>query len=95
MSKYFIASLVKGGILGGGLVVEETGLTFCTNKLTVAKELRRLALPFARMEQAKTGWMLCFPTVTLCLTGGESWRLIVFSRRKLLGLLREAGVTVV
>ncbi len=94
MSKYFVVSLVKGGILGGGLVADAEKLTYCTNKLTVPDQLRRLELPFARMERAEPGWLLCFPTVTLHLDGNESWRLIVFSRQRLLRLLAEAGVTV-
>ena len=35
MKNYFIVSLVKNGILGGGMTADEQAITYHTGKLTV------------------------------------------------------------
>ena len=45
MKKSFMCSLCHNGILGGALYLDETSVTYKTNKLTVDKAYRNLVLP--------------------------------------------------
>lgn len=42
--EYFVCSLCRNGILGGGLFVDETSIVYKTNKLTVPDKFRHLQL---------------------------------------------------
>ena len=42
MGKYFVVSLCKNGLIGGGITAEEDAITYHTGKVTVPKEIRRL-----------------------------------------------------
>ena len=46
MKKTFICSIIcRNGILGGGLYIDDTAITYKTNKLTVDRKYRNLVLP--------------------------------------------------
>jgi len=89
MKNYFIVSLCKNGILGGGLVVSDDSITYRTNKLTVPQKYRSLMMQYKNIQGLSKAWMLCFPTVTVHMDDGESYKFIVFSRAKLISLLEE------
>lgn len=44
MKKYFIVSLVKNGILGGGIVADSEAITYRTGKVTIPQEYRHLVM---------------------------------------------------
>lgn len=90
--KYFIVSLCKNGILGGGMVVDTQKVTYCTGKVTVPKKFRHLEMPYDSMESASKGMLLFLPTVTLKMKGDEEYKFVVFSRRKFLNIIKEQGV---
>ncbi len=87
MRKYCIASLCKNGIIGGGLLIEDDAVTYCTNKLTVNPKYRRLRIPYTSITSYEKGTMLIFPTVTLHLDDGTDYKFIVFHRFKFTSVL--------
>ena len=80
MKKYFIASLCKGGILGGGITADDESFTYRTNKITVSSSLKNIRMPYADIRELSKGWLLCFPTVTVHMKDGSSYKFIVFRR---------------
>ena len=48
--KSFVCSLCHNGILGGGLYLDSQSLTYKTNKLTVDKKFRNLAIPLKEVK---------------------------------------------
>ena len=95
MKKYFIVSLIKNGILGGGMTAEAEAITYHTGKVTVPKEYRRLVMKYSDIRQVETGRTLLTPTVTVKMQNGEEYKFAVFfGQKRLLEILREKGVQV-
>ena len=80
MKRYFVASLCREGVLGGGILADDEAYTYQTNKLTVSPNLRKIRLPYADIQSLERGWLRCFPTVTVHMKDGTNWRFIVFRR---------------
>ena len=80
MKRYFVASLCREGVLGGGILADDEAYTYRTNKLTVSPSLRKICLPYADIQSLERGWLLCFPTVTVHMKDETSWRFVVFRR---------------
>lgn len=91
MKKYFIASLCRNGILGGGIHLDEYAVTYKTGKVTVPVKYRNLQLPYEEIVEISKGWLLCFPTVTLQMKDGEAYKFIVFARKRFLTAIKEIG----
>ena len=92
MQKYFLASLCKNGILGGGITLEPDSFTYHTNKSVIPNEYRKLQIPFRDIRSLSTGRTLLFPWISVSLTSGEEYKFIIFSRKRFLELLRSQGV---
>ena len=76
MKRVFVCSLCRGGILGGALYVDDTAITYKTNKLTVAKEYRNLALPLEEIQEIAWNWILA----TVTLTSGTQYRFLIYNK---------------
>ena len=82
MKKTFACSLIcRGGILGGGIYIEDNAVTYKTNKLTVDKKYRNLVLPLDQIYKLEWKWIL-FPIATLHLKNGERYKFIIFNKRR-------------
>jgi len=57
MKKYFIVSLVKNGILGGGIVADSEAITYYTGKLTIPERYRHLEMKYKEICKVTTGWL--------------------------------------
>ena len=79
--KSFVCSLCHNGILGGGLYLDSTSLTYKTNKLTVDKKYRNLVLPMKEITEITWKWIV-FPVATVCMKNGESYKFIIFNKRR-------------
>ena len=95
MKQYFVVSLCKNGVLGGGIVADETAITYRTGKVTVPKEYRALQMNYREITGAAAGRKFGFPIVDLTLTDGRQYRFLVFAQKRFLTLLRQQGVAVV
>lgn len=76
MRKVFVCSLCHNGVLGGGLYVDDTAITYKTNKLTVAREYRNLVLPLNEIREITWNWILA----TVTLTSGTQYRFLIFNK---------------
>ncbi len=95
MKKLFLVSLCKNGILGGNIVADDEKITYHTGKLTVPEAYRNLEMRYNAITSVKKdGWLL-FPTVTLQFKTGESYKFLVFARKRFLRTLNEMGVTAI
>ena len=81
MKKTFICSLCRGGILGGSLYLDETAVTYKTNKLTVDKKYKNLVLPLEEIENLSWKRIL-FPIATFRMKSGEEYKFIIFNKRR-------------
>ena len=93
MKKYFVVSLVKNGILGGGIVADSEAITYHTGKVTVPKEYRHLEMKYKDICKVTTGWLFILPTVLIEMRNGEAFKFAVFfSRKRFVNTLRDMGV---
>ena len=93
MKKYFIVSLVKNGVLGGGIVADSEAITYHTGKLTIPDKYRHLQMKYKDICRVTTGRLLILPTVLIEMQNGEAFRFAVFfGRRRLLSILKDMGV---
>ena len=82
MKKTFICSLIcKGGIIGGALYLDDTAITYKTNKLTVDGKYRNLSLPLDEIRDLSWKWII-FPIATLHMSSGEEYKLIIFNKKR-------------
>ena len=79
MKKSFMCSLCHNGILGGALYLDETSVTYRTNKLTVDKAYRNLVLPLDQITKLTWKWIV-FPIATMRMTSGEQYKFIIFNK---------------
>ena len=93
MKNYFIVSLIKNGILGGGMTADAEAITYHTGKVTVPAEFRRPVMKYSDIRQVETGRMLLIPTVTVKMQNGAEYKFAVFfGQKRLVELLRGKGV---
>lgn len=91
MDKTYMVSLCwRGGLLGGGLVVDDERLTYGTTKLQVPPDIRRFQLPFCRIRRVEKSKALFLPTVTITMEDGTAWKFLVFGRGSFLNQMRLA-----
>ena len=62
MKRYFIASLIKNGILGGSIVADSEAITYHTGKLTIPQEYRHLVMKYEDISEVSKGWLFILPT---------------------------------
>ena len=93
MKKYFVVSLVKNGILGGGIVADEKAITYHTGKVTVSPEYRHFAMKYKEICEVEKGWLGILPTVTVKMQNGREYKFVVFfSRNRFVNMLVRMGV---
>ena len=81
MRKTFMCSLCHNGILGGALYLDETSVTYKTNKLTVDKVYKNLVLPLD--EIIGLAWKrVVFPIAIFRMKNGTEHKFIIFNKRR-------------
>ena len=93
MKKYFIVSLVKNGILGGGIVADSEAITYHTGKLTIPQEYRHLVMKYEDISEVTKDWLFVFPTATVKMRNGNEYKFaIFFNRKRFVDTLIDMGV---
>ena len=93
MKKYFVVSLVRGGLLGGGIVADAEGITYHTGKVTIPQEYRHLEMKYEDICEVTVGWLFVLPTVTVKMRNGKEYKFaIFFNRKRFVDTLRDMGV---
>jgi hypothetical protein len=88
MTKAFVCSLCRNGILGGALYLDPQALTYRTNKLTVDPKYRSLVLPLKDIESLS--WkQIVFPVASFRMTDGETYTMIIFNKPRFLKYYEE------
>ena len=75
---YFLASLCKNGILGGGITVDENAITYHTNKLTVSDKYRHLEMKYSEIEKISTENLWFLPIVLIKMKNQDEHKFLVF-----------------
>jgi len=91
MKKYFVVSLIRNGILGGGIAADDEAITYHTGKVTVSKELRRIEMKYGDIRAFAAERFLLMPSVRIALADGREYRFIVFARKRFMDLLKRMG----
>ena len=82
MKKSFMGSLIcRGGIVGGGIYIDDASVTYKTNKLTVDKRYKNLVLPLDEICELTWKWII-FPIATLQMTSGEQYKFMIFNKHR-------------
>ena len=89
MKKFFIASICRGGILGGGIFADDEGITFRTGKVTVPVALRHLEMKYGDIREFSEKRVLFFPVFTIAMKDGESYPFLIFSPKSFRTLLGD------
>ena len=89
MKQYFIASICREGILGGGIVADDEALTFKTGKVTVSPRLRNLEMKYMDIQGFTKKWVFCFPVFSISMNDGEIYKFIIFQPKRFSALLSE------
>ena len=93
MKKYFVVSLVRNGILGGGMVADAEAITYHTGKVTVPTEYRKLVMKYDEISEVTKGWLFILSTVLVKMKNGNAYKFVVFfSRKRLIDTVKERGV---
>ena len=93
MKKYFVVSLVRNGLLGGGIVADTNAITYCTGKVTIPHEYRHLEMKYEDICEVTMGWLFILPTVTVKMRNGNEYKFaIFFNRKRFVDTLRDMGV---
>ncbi len=89
MRQYYVASLCREGILGGGIVADDEGITYKTGKVTVSQRFKNLEMKYGDIRDFSKKRALCFPVFTVFMNDGESYKFIIFSPKRFDALLKE------
>ena len=89
MRKYYIASICRGGVLGGGIIAGDESITYKTGKVTVPAKLRNLEMKYGDILSYSEKWVLCFPVFSLSMSDDEKYSFIVFAQKSFRELLDE------
>ena len=89
MKKYYIASICRNGVLGGGIIAGDESITYKTGKVTVPAKLRNLEMNYGEILSYSEKWVLCFPVFSLSMSDDEKYSFIVFAQKSFRELLDE------
>lgn len=90
MKKTFVCSIIcPGGILGGGLYLDDKALTYKTNKLTVDAKYRNLVLPLAEIKEISWKRIL-FPIATVHMKHGGDYKFLLFGKARFEECFKDA-----
>ena len=89
MNPYFVASIIREGVLGGGISTDEEKMTYHTNKLTVSPELKRIEMRYADIIEIGFQRRFLFPVFSILLKDNRKYRFIVFGSKRFRSFLKE------
>jgi hypothetical protein len=93
MKKYFIVSLVKDGLIGGGIIADADAITYHTGKVTIPQEYRNLKMKYEDISEVMMGGLFILPSVTVKMRSGKEYKFaIFFNRKRFVDTLRDKGV---
>jgi len=93
MKKNFVVSLVKNGLIGGGISADSEAITYRTGKVTIPQEYRHLVMKYEDICEVSSEWLFVLPTVTVKMRNGNEYKFaIFFNRKRFVDTLIDMGV---
>ena len=93
MKKFFVVSLVKNGLIGGGISADSEAITYRTGKVTIPQEYRHLVMKYEDICEVTKEWLFVLPTVTIKMRNGNEYKFaIFFNRKRFVDTLIDMGV---
>ena len=93
MKKYFVVSLVKNGLIGGGISADSEAITYRTGKVTIPQEYRHLVMKYEDICEVSSEWLFVLPTVTVKMRNRNEYKFaIFFNRKRFVDTLIDMGV---
>ena len=82
MKKSFMGSVIcHNGIVGGGIYIDDSAITYKTNKLTVDKKYKNLVLSLNEIREL-TWKRIVFPIAIIKMASGEQYKFIIFNKNR-------------
>lgn len=92
MKTSFYAGYCWYGLKGGVLKADDRGLIFRAGNSSVPDHLKKILMPYDEIALVKCCREGIFPAVEIYLGDGDSHRIVVFNRGRLISLLRRKNV---
>ena len=92
MKKVFYASLFYEGVRGGAIVVNDHAIVYKNQTLTLPSEYKNIVMPFAYIDHVESGRAFLFPTFTIYLKSGRSYKYLIYNRNRFHKVLQGANV---
>ena len=90
MKSYFVCSLCHNGILGGGLILDDSTLTYKTGKVTVDPKYRNLVLKRKDIISLTWKWIV-FPMAAFEMRNGETYRFLIFNKNRFMKIYSQSA----
>ena len=82
MKKSFMGSLIcHNGIVGGGIYIDDSAITYKTNKLSVDKKYKNLVLSLNEIREL-TWKRIVFTIAIIKMASGEQYKFIIFNKNR-------------
>ena len=78
MKEYYIASLIKNGILGGWIKADAEKIIYGTGKVTVTPDMKHIEMKYTDIQGYSFKRTLLFPVFSIIMNNGNTHRFIVF-----------------
>lgn len=79
MRKAFMCSLCHNGILGGALYLDDTSLTYKTQKITVDEKYKSFVLTLSEIKDVTWKWVI-FPVASFTTVDDRKIKFIIFNK---------------
>lgn len=73
--------ICHNGIVGGGIYIDDSAITYKTNKLTVDKKYKNLVLSLNEIREL-TWKRIVFPIAIIKMASGEQYKFIIFNKNR-------------
>ena len=82
MKKFYVVSLVKNGLIGGGISADSEAITYRSGKVTIPQEYRNIVMKYEDISEVTMDSLFILPTVTVKMRSGKVYQFAVFFGRK-------------
>ena len=89
MKQYFAASLIRNGILGGGLTADDEKITYSTGKAGITKDMKHIEMRYEDIAGYFFKQVFFFPSFSIRMSDGKEHRFLVFGSRRFRSLLNS------
>ena len=92
MKEYFVASLCKNGILGGGIVLNSDSIIYHTGKVTIPNKYKKIEMKYEDITKIEMERQFFFPIIVFVMNNEDQYKFVVFARKRFIQTLNEMKV---